>query len=315
MTRNPTTAAAIAPAITARSRWREPTTASGHDGGDQQRAAERHDLPDDRQRERQVGQHDRFGDLGRLKRPPRGRRCIRTGSRTRDAVRSRGRTGAHSPWWRGRPPGRRAARRSRSVQSDASARARAESAISTRCCAAAHAGRPSAWDQLLSLARARRRRVPAPAGRPRGRRPHERGLPRGVPQHRDVCRDRGELPVVGFRDRAPAAAGRAPPADSQARSAEPFADAAAREPRGGDTEDDALLRPRHRAGPDHLSAGSPRTKPTSCSCASSAISPSTRWPRSWARRRARSSSSNGGRSTRSAASSHGRAYPYDASRR
>jgi len=60
----------------------------GDDGGGEHRAADqRNDLPDDRQRERDVGQDDRFRELGQRsvahgRRSSIAGRCIQTGSRT-----------------------------------------------------------------------------------------------------------------------------------------------------------------------------------------------------------------------------------------
>ncbi len=73
ITRNPTADAAIVPVTTARSRWPRRDHCERDDGGREQRAAERHDLADDREGERDVGEHDGLGELARAE-PPVGNR-------------------------------------------------------------------------------------------------------------------------------------------------------------------------------------------------------------------------------------------------
>ena len=69
ITKNPTADAAIVPVIDRAQPVPRRDDGQGDDRGDEQRAPERHDLTDDGERERHVGQDDGLGELARRQSP------------------------------------------------------------------------------------------------------------------------------------------------------------------------------------------------------------------------------------------------------
>ncbi len=145
ITRNPTAEAAIAPVITAA----EPVAGGDHGERDhrgrEQCAAERHDLADDGQRERDVGEHHRFRELRRTERPPGNGGRARASHHDRFAyAEHRSRLG-----FPGRSPETLSTRRYATVQPEGPQSGRLGLEGFDALLAEVRAGRPSAWDRCF----------------------------------------------------------------------------------------------------------------------------------------------------------------------